>query len=58
MNEYIEIGNIRRQHILVFIDDKLTYEGEAENAPDEIKNMKYSKINVKSGKIELYVYSN
>ena len=57
MDEFIEVGNIRREHILVYVDDKLNYEGEAENAPDEIKKMKYSKINVKSGKIEVYVYS-
>jgi hypothetical protein len=57
MSEYIQVGNIRREHIIVYVDDKLTYDGEADEAPEEIRQMKYSKIDIKSGKIELYVYT-
>lgn len=55
---YVSIGSGRLLNIRVVLDDNPTpiYEGMVEDAPEEIKDLKYSKVNVAS-KITYYVYS-
>ena len=57
MNIYGEIGSARLLNIKVILDDnQLIYEGTIENAPDEIKRLKYSKIDM-TNPMTYYVYS-
>lgn len=54
---YNQIGLGRLLDIRVIKDDNETlYEGMVENAPDEIKQLKYSKIQT-TDKVNFYVYS-
>ena len=54
---YNEIGLSRLLDIRVIRDDTETlYEGMVENAPDEVKQLKYSKIQT-TDKVNFYVYS-
>lgn len=54
---YIEIGSARLMNIRVIKDDVETlYEGMVEDAPDEIKQLKYSKIQT-TDKVNFYVYT-
>lgn len=55
---YVSIGSGRLLNIRVVLDDNPTpiYEGMVEDAPEEIKDLKYSKVNVAS-QITYYVYS-
>lgn len=54
---YNEIGLSRLLDIRVIKDDIETlYEGMVENAPDEVKQLKYSKIQT-TDKVNFYVYS-
>lgn len=55
---YVSIGPGRLLNIRVVLDDNPTpiYEGMVEDAPEEIKDLKYSKVNVAS-QITYYVYS-
>ena len=55
---YVSIGSGRLLNIRVVLDDNPTpiYEGMVEDAPKEIKDLKYSKVNVAS-QITYYVYS-
>lgn len=55
---YVSIGSGRLLNIRVALDDNPTpiYEGMVEDAPEEIKDLKYSKVNVAS-QITYYVYS-
>lgn len=54
---YMEIGTSRLLDIRVIKDDLETlYEGMVEAAPDEIKMLKYSKIQT-TDKVNFYVYS-
>lgn len=55
---YVSIGSGRLLNIRVVLDDNPTpiYEGRVEDAPEEIKDLKYSKVNVAS-QITYYVYS-
>lgn len=55
---YVSIGSGRLLNIRVILDDNSTpiYEGMVEDAPEEIKDLKYSKVNVAS-QITYYVYS-
>lgn len=41
---YLPIGESRLLNIKVIVDGNLVYEGMVEDAPDEIKEMKYYKI--------------
>ena len=50
------IGSARLLNIRVFLDDEVVYEGMVENAPQEIKNLKYSEIEIKD-KFIYKVYS-
>ena len=54
---YMQIGLGRLLDIIVYLDDKLIYEGMVENAPENVKRLKYSEIEVQ-GKIIYKVYSN
>lgn len=55
---YVSIGSGRLLNIKVILDDNPTpiYEGMVEDAPEEIRNLKYSKVDVAS-QITYYVYS-
>lgn len=54
---YGQIGLGRLLDIVVYLDNKLVYEGMIEDAPDEIKKLKYSEIEVQ-GKVIYKAYSN
>ena len=54
---YLTIGCARKMDIRVIWDDiDVLYEGEVEDAPQEIKRLRYTKMNNKD-KVEFYVYS-
>ena len=40
---YLQIGSIKRVDILVYIDDKEVYSGMSDDAPEDIKKLRYSK---------------
>ena len=54
---YGQIGLGRLLDICVYLDNELIYDGMIEEAPDEIKKLKYSEIEVQ-GKVIYKVYSN
>lgn len=57
MKNFIKIEEIKNLNIKVILDDnQVIYEGRSEDAPIEIKKIKYSKIEHKELLI-LYVYS-
>ena len=57
MKVYDNIGSLRLLNIKVIMDDKDTiYEGMVEDAPEDVKKLKYSKIEIDSGTTFLYVY--
>jgi len=59
MKIYDNIGSLRLMNIKVIKDNKDTlYEGMVENAPDEIKKLRYAKIEIDSGTTILHVFSN
>lgn len=41
MKYYGKIGEFRKLNIQIFKNDELIYEGEVEDAPDEIKELEY-----------------
>ena len=52
------IGSLRLMNIKVIKDNKDTlYEGMVENAPDDIKKLRYAKIEIDSGTTILHVFS-
>lgn len=53
---YQAIGTARLLDIRVILDDQIVYEGMVENAPQEIKELRYSDIKIKD-KFEYRVYS-
>jgi len=54
---YLTIGSGRLIDIRVILDDnEILYEGMVENAPIEIRNLKYSKVE-NADKMVFYVYS-
>lgn len=53
---YLEIGSIKRVNIVVYVDDKEVYSGMSDDAPDDIKKLKYSKT-TQDSKMNLFVYS-
>lgn len=54
---YGEIGLGRLLDITVYLDNELVYNGMIEDAPEEIKKLKYSDIEVQ-GKVIYKAYSN
>ena len=58
MKLYDNIGSLRLMNIKVIKDNKDTlYEGMVENAPDDIKKLRYVKIEIDSGTTILHVFS-
>lgn len=54
---YVEIGSGRLLDITVYLDNNLVYDGMVENAPDNIKKLKYSEVEIQD-KITYRAYSN
>lgn len=57
MKTYLQIGSGRLLDIQVFLDDIEVYSGKTEDAPDDIKVLRYSEIEAKNGIIKYKVYS-
>lgn len=59
MKLYDNIGSLRLLNIRVYLDDtNVIYEGMVEDAPDDVKERRYSKIMIDDdGITNLYVYS-
>ena len=58
MKLYDNIGSLRLMNIKVIKDNKDTlYEGMVENATDDIKKLRYAKIEIDSGTTILHVFS-
>ena len=53
---YMQIGGSRLLDIQVYLDDNIIYDGAIENAPKEIKKLKYSDIKMEN-KLIYKVYS-
>lgn len=54
---YLTIGSVRTLDIRVILEDKeILYEGAVEEAPEEIKNLRYSKVK-NLDKMNFYVYN-
>ena len=53
---YSKIGDSRLLDIRVLFDNELIYEGMVEDAPPEIKSLRYSQIDIKD-KITFHTYS-
>lgn len=53
---YMQIGGSRLLDVQVYLDNNMVYDGVVENAPDEIKKLKYSEIQM-SNKLIYKVYS-
>lgn len=57
MRTYLKIGSARLLNIKVILDDtNLIYSGMVEDAPEQIKELKYSKVDVGTNMV-YYVYS-
>ncbi len=57
MNVYGNISNFRLIKIKVILDDeKILYEGEVDEVPENIKKLKYSKVEIQDV-CKIYVYS-
>ena len=58
MEKYIELGNVRDLYVKVIKNNQEEiYEGEVEEAPEEIKKLKYSKMTRdNNGVINFFVY--
>ena len=54
---YGQIGLGRLLDITVYLDNELVYDGMIEDAPEEIKKLKYSEIELQ-GKVVYRAYSN
>lgn len=58
LKNYGTIGLARLLNIRVILDDnQIIYEGMVEDAPEQIKQLNYSKIKPDSSVINYYVYS-
>lgn len=54
---YLTIGSVRALDIrVIFEDTEILYEGAEEDAPEEIKRLRYSKVK-NSDKMNFYVYN-
>ena len=56
MRKYGKIGGFRLLNIEVYFNDNLEYTGAVEEAPEEIKQMEYSKVQL-GNPTKLFVYS-
>lgn len=57
MKTYLQIGSGRLLNIQVFYDGNVVYEGRVEDAPDDIKALRYNKVDAKNGKVIYNVFS-
>lgn len=57
MKTYLSIGTGRLLDIIVYLDNAVVYEGMVEDAPDDIKTLKYSEIKVKNGQVIYKIFS-
>ena len=46
MKHYGKIGGFRKLYIQVYQDNNLIYEGNIEDAPEDIKNLEYYECNL------------
>lgn len=53
---YVEISSGRLLDITVYLDGNLVYDGMVEDAPEDIKKLKYSEVEVQ-GKVIYKAYS-
>lgn len=53
---YMQIGGGRLLDAIVYLDDNMVYDGILDNAPENIKKLKYSEIQI-SNKFVYKVYS-
>ena len=54
---YLTIGSVRASDIrVIFENTEILYEGAVEEAPEEIKKLRYSKVE-NSDKMNFYVYN-
>ena len=54
---YLTIGSVRALDIrVIFENTEILYEGAVEEAPEEIKKLRYSKVE-NSDKMKFYVYN-
>lgn len=54
---YLTIGSVRELDIrVIFENTEILYEGAVEEAPEEIKKLRYSKVE-NSDKMNFYVYN-
>lgn len=54
---YLTIGSVRALDIrVIFENTEILYEGAVEEAPEEIKKLRYSKVE-NSNKMNFYVYN-
>ena len=58
MKTYMEIGSGKLLDVQVFLDDYEIYSGKLEDAPEDVKILKYSEIEAKNGVILYKVYLN
>lgn len=58
MKTYLQIGSGRLLNIEVFYDGDKIYEGKVEDAPDDIKVLRYNKVDAKNGKVIYNIFSN
>lgn len=56
MRKYGKIGGFRLLNLEVYYNDELSYTGAVEEAPEEIKQLEYSKVQL-GNPTKLYVYS-
>lgn len=53
---FLQIGLTKRLNIRVFLDDIEIYSGEVEDAPDNVKELYYTHIEI-TDKFEYYCYN-
>ena len=52
---YVKIRDMRLLNVIVKKDNEIIYEGKVEDAPEEIKNLTYKKIEFDMGKVLLEI---
>lgn len=57
MKTYMSIVSGRLLDIIVYLDGEKIYSGKTEDAPDYIKNFRYSGIKAENGKVIYQVHS-
>lgn len=52
---YVKIRDMRLLNVIIKKDNEIIYEGKVEEAPEEIKNSTYKKIEFNTGKVILEI---